>query len=76
MLNADGGKRAERQNLMGNIWPSITNVSIHLSQDPDVLIAVEERVLVLPMETCTTGATVRGLVCFEAGIGEDDNQPL
>lgn len=58
---------------MGDVWPSITDVSIHLSQDPNVLVAVEERVLVLSVHSRATGPAMRGLVCLETGIGEYDN---
>lgn len=61
---------------MGDVWPSIANVAIHLSQNSDMLIAVQERVLVLAMHSRAAGSTVGGLVCFEAGVGEDDDKAL
>ena len=61
---------------MGDVWTSIANVTIHLSQNSDVLIAVQERVLVLAVHPRAAGSTVRGFVCFEAGVGEDDDKTL
>lgn len=58
---------------MGDVGTSITNVPIHLAHDTDVLIAVEQRVLVL---TIAAGASVRSLVRLKAGIGQDDDQTL
>lgn len=62
---------------MGDVRSSITDVTVHLAHDTDVLVAVEERVLLLAVGTEAAGATaVRGLVRLEAGIGEDDNESL
>ncbi len=61
---------------MCDVGPGIANVPVHLAHDANVLIAVEKRVLFLPLHAHAAGAAVRGLVGFEAGIGEDDNQPL
>lgn len=58
---------------MGDVGTSITNVPIHLAHDTDVLIAVEQRVLVL---TVAAGASVRSLVRLKTGIGQDDDQTL
>lgn len=59
---------------MCNIRTSITNVPVHLAHDTNVFVAVEQRVFVVLH--ARTAAAVRGLVGLEAGIGEDDNEPL
>jgi hypothetical protein len=61
---------------MGDVWTSITNVSIHLAKNSDVLIAVEERILILAMHARPARASMRGLVSLEAGIGQHHNKTL
>lgn len=61
---------------MRNVGSRVANVTVHLPHDTDVFVAVEQRVLVLPLHAHTAAATaVRGLVRFEAGIGEYDDEP-
>lgn len=59
---------------MSDVRASITDVSVHLSHNPDVLIAVEERVLVFSLHTHSARAAVRSLVSFKTGIGEHDDK--
>lgn len=61
---------------MCNIRPSIANVSVHLPHYTNVLVAVEQRVLVFALHARATYAAVGCLVGLEAGIGQDDDQPL
>lgn len=61
-------------NLVGNVWPCVTDVSIHLSHDADVFIAVQERVLFVSYHAIAS--TMRGFIRFEAGIGQDDDHAL
>ena len=58
---------------MGDIGACVGDVAVHLAHDADVLVAVEERVLVI-LHAIT--ATVCGLVGLEAGVGEDNDQAL
>lgn len=87
MLNADSGRgrvvAPEVQsravvvsNLVSDIGTGITNVSVHLAHDSNMLVAVEQRVLLLPLNTVSAGASMRGLVCLETGVGQNDNQSL
>jgi hypothetical protein len=71
MLNADS--RVQSWNLMGDVGTRIANVPIHLTHDANVLIAVEQRILVL---TVAAGTAVRRLVGLKTGIGQDNNQTL
>lgn len=64
------------QDLVRDVGARVADVSIHLAHHTDVLIAVEERVLVLAVDASAAGATMRGLVSLEAGIGQDHNEPL
>lgn len=61
---------------MSNVGSGVANISIHLAHHSDVFVAVEERVLVLPVGTRTTPAAVRSFVGFEAGIRQNNNEPL
>lgn len=63
-------------NLVSDIGASITDVSVHLAHDTNVLIAVEERVLLLSLHAHAAGAAVGGLVGLEAGVGEHHDEPL
>lgn len=63
-------------NLVSNVGASVTDVSVHLAHDANVLIAVEKRVLFLSLRAHATGAAVGRLVGLEAGIGEHHDEPL
>ncbi len=58
---------------MSNVRSGIADVAIHLAHDSDVLIAIEQRILLLALRTwsVTTEASFVGL---ETRIGEDDDQ--
>lgn len=58
---------------MGDVRTSFANVAVHLPHDTDMLVAVEQRVLLV-----ATGAiaTARGAVGFQTGMGENDDQTL
>jgi len=43
---------------MGDVGASVADVPIHLAHHPDVFIAVEERVLVLAVDTRATSASM------------------
>lgn len=58
---------------MGDVGTRIANVPIHLTHNTDVLIAVEQRILVL---TVAAGTTVRSLVGLKTGIGQNNDQAL
>ncbi len=65
-------------NLVRNVGARITNVAVHLPHNANVLVTVEQRVLFF---TVRSPHAVRSVslghcaVCFEARIGENDNQP-
>ena len=61
---------------MCDVRAGLAYISVHLAHDPNVLVAVEQRVLVLPLYADTTGATMRSFVGLEARIGEDHDKPL
>lgn len=62
---------------MRNVGSRVADVTVHLSHNTDVLVAVEQRVLVLALHAHAAGtaAAVRGLVGLEAGIGEHHDKP-
>ena len=62
-------------NLVSDIRPCVTDVTIHFAHDTDVLVTVQQRVFLLAL-TAWSVATKAGLVGLEAGIGEDDDQSL
>lgn len=62
-------------NLMGDVWPRLTDVAPHFAHYTDVIVAVEKIELVFALVGAATTA-VRGLVCLERGITEDDNHAL
>lgn len=66
-------RKEERTNLMRDIRTSITDIAVHLSHDANVLVAVEQRVLVV-LDTVTPG--MHGFVGLEASIGQDDDETL
>jgi len=59
-----------RTHLMGDIGSGVTDIAIHLAHDTDVLVAVKQRVLVLPLHphAASAATTIGSLVCLEAGI--------
>lgn len=58
---------------MGDVRARVADVAVHFAHDANVLIAIQQRVFVFTMNAGTAAATMRGLVCFEAGIGQDDD---
>lgn len=58
--------------LVGDVRAGVADVAVHLAHDADVLVAVQQRVLLI----LAVAATVGGLVGFEAGVGEDDDEAL
>lgn len=63
-------------NLMGNVGSRLADVAVHLAQDTNVLVAVQQRVLVISLDTHVTRTGVGGLVGLETGMGQDDDQSL
>ena len=61
---------------MSDVWASITDISVHLAHDADVLVAVEKRVFVLPLGSRPARATMRCFVGLKAGIRKHDDEPL
>lgn len=61
---------------MGDVGSSLTDVPVHLAQDTNVLVAVQQRVLVIALDAHVTRTGVGGLVGLETGMGQDDNQSL
>ena len=61
-------------NLMGDVGSCIADVSVHLSHHTNMLIAIQQRVLVL-LHTIASH-TMRGLVCLKACIRQHDDQSL
>lgn len=59
---------------MSYIRSSVADVSVHLSHHADVFIAVQERVLFVFHGSVS--APVRGLVSFQAGMRQDDDEAL
>ena len=51
-----------RANLMRDVWPCVTNITIHLPHDPNMLVAIQERVFLVAHAGPT--AAMRGFVCF------------
>lgn len=68
------GIAAALSNLVCDVRAGIANVPVHLAHDADVLVAIEERVLLLPLHSHATNAAVRSLVGLQAGVGQDDDQ--
>lgn len=61
---------------MGDVRSGMGNVSAHLGQDTLVVVAVEQRVLVLALGRPGAGAGAgRMLVGFEAGLLQHDDEP-
>lgn len=59
---------------MGNVRSCFTDIPIHFSHDADMLITVQEGMLLVP--DIAGSPSVRGLVCLQAGIGQDNDEPL
>ena len=55
-------------NLVSDIWPSVANISVHLSHDTNVLIAIQERVLFLALYAHASRSAMESLVGLEAGM--------
>jgi len=56
--------------LVSDVGSSIADISVHLAHDTNVLVAVEQRVLLVSDRTHPARG-MRSLVRLEAGIGED-----
>jgi hypothetical protein len=61
---------------VGDVWSGIADISVHLAHDANVLVAVEQRVLVVPRPAQAAAAAVRGLVGLKASIGKNDDEPF
>ena len=59
--------------LVGDVGSCIADVAVHLAHDSNVLVAVQQRVLLLAR---ATSSAMRCLVRLEARIGEHDDQAL
>lgn len=77
------GAAGQQSYLVRNVGPRIANVTVHLAHDANVFVAVQQRVLFLLAARRGTGPARSGdtaaagyLERLEAGVGEDDNQPL
>ena len=59
---------------MCNVRSGVTDVSVHLAHDSDMLITVQQRVFLIscPSSPATVGCPVR----FEAGVRQNNNEPL
>lgn len=53
---------------MRNVRPCIANVAVHLAHNTYMLVAVEKRVLFLPVEPSPVDTALDSLVCLKAGI--------
>lgn len=62
-------------NLVSDVGSGIADISVHLAHDTDVLVAVEQRVLLVPDRAHPAGG-VRSLVRLEAGIGQHHDESL
>ena len=62
--------------LMGDVWTGITNVTVHFPHHADMLVAIQKRVLLFSASPEAAVPSVRRLVSFKAGVGENDNKPL
>jgi len=56
--------------LVGDIRTRLADVTIHLAHDPNVFIAVEERILLFTAATAAMRRTVR----FQAGVRQYDDE--
>lgn len=64
--------------LMGDIWSSITDVSIHLAHNSDMLVAVEKGVLLLALcaGSAISCSPKDSLVCLETSVRKNHDQSL
>ena len=60
--------------LMRDIGPCVTDISVHFTHDPDVLITVEQRIFFVPHVPSST--SVQRFVRLQTCIGQYDNQSL
>lgn len=58
---------------MSDVRPRITDITVHLPHDTNMLITVQQRILVV---FYATAAAMRGFVRLKAGVGQHDNQTL
>lgn len=63
-----------KANLMGNVRPCVTNISIHLPHNSYMLVAIQERVFLVSQITSPTA--MRCFVCLKTRIGQNHNQSL
>ena len=56
------------------VWTSIADVSVHLPHHANVLVAIEQGIFLVPAPS--TSRSMRSLVCFETGVGENYDQSL
>lgn len=59
---------------MGDVRTGVADISVHLPHDADMLVAVEQRILLIAAGTAATA--VDGAIGLQTGIGQDDNQTL
>lgn len=69
----DGRVEQSQEALVCDIGTSVRDVAVHLAHDTNVLVAVEQRVLVI---LHAIPAAVRGLIRLQAGVREHDDQAL
>lgn len=67
------GRRRKVAHLMGDVGTGFANIAAHLSHDANVLVGIQQRVFLVAGPSPTPGV---GLVGFERGIGQDDDQTL
>lgn len=58
--------------LVSDIGTSLADIPVHLAHDTNVLVAVQQRVLLI----LRSGAATGGPVGLQTGIGENDDQTL
>ena len=69
----DTGTDGVMQDLVSYIRTSFADVATHLTHDPDMFIAVQQRILFI-FSTCT--APMSSFICLETCVGENNNKPL
>ena len=57
---------------MCDIWSCITDVTVHLAHDTDVLVTVQQAVLVIFHAIAPVGS----FVCLQAGVRQDYDETL
>ena len=60
--------------LMGNVGSRFTDIPVHFSHYADMLITIQKGMLLV--SDVAGSPCVRGLVCFQAGVGQDNDEPL